>query len=167
MESHRLDLGLVAGLAVESFGEPGQRTFRVLAEVPDGSVSFWLEKEQVVMLGAAIEELLERVGPTRGRETVPASTTYTGELDVRVGTLSLGFDAAADGFRFEASEFLADLPLETIGFLASRGQVERAASQVDVIVAGSRPRCVLCGTPLSGEPHFCPESNGHAHHDSE
>jgi hypothetical protein len=36
------------------------------------------------------------------------------------------------------------------------------ASEIDGIVAGSRPRCVLCGAPLTGEPHFCPQQNGHA-----
>ncbi|HZU12863.1 MAG TPA: DUF3090 family protein [Chloroflexota bacterium] len=167
MENHRLDLGLVSRLTVESFGEPGERTFRMLAEVADGSVSFWLEKQQIVMLGAAMEELLERVGPSRGREPPQTGTTFAGELEVRAGTLALGYDAAADGFRFEASDFLTTLPVSTIVWLASREQIESSVAQIEVIAAASRPRCVLCGTPLSGEPHFCPESNGHAHHDSE
>lgn len=163
VENRRLDLGFVAGLSVESFGEPGQRTFRVLAQTGQGSVSVWLEKEQVVMLGTAVEEVLERVPAPRGTEpraSTPAA--FVGDLEVKAADLSLGYDAAADGFRIEANEFVAALPIDTIDIVASRSQLDELRGQIDSIVSASRPRCVLCGTPLTGGPHFCPESNGHA-----
>jgi uncharacterized repeat protein (TIGR03847 family) len=168
VDTHRLDLGLVAGLSVQSFGEPGQRTFRVLAETSEGTVSLWLEKEQIAMLGGAVEELLTRVVAPRALDPRPdASGTFVGDLEVRVGALALGYDTARNGFTIEATEFSSQLPLDEILLLADRRQLEDVRDQVQEILAASRPRCVLCGTPLTGEPHFCPQSNGHAHLDEE
>lgn len=168
MDKQRLDLGLVAGLSVESFGEPGRRTFRVHAATPEGDVSLWLEKEQVVMLGTAVNELLDRIAAPRAVEPqVDGGSTFVGELEVRVGSLSLGYDSSCDGFTLEAAEFVSALPVESIVLTADRRQLEEVSEQVEAIVAASRPRCVLCGTPLTGEPHFCPPSNGHAHLDTD
>lgn len=151
----------MAGLMAESFGEPGQRTFRLLAETGEGSVSLWLEKEQVVMLGSAIDELLERV-PSGDDPAAPVAPTLIGEFEVRVGALSLGYNGEYNGFVLEATEFVAPFDFESIRLIASRRQLEHVSDQIDRIVAASRPRCPLCGTPLTGQPHFCPQSNGHA-----
>jgi uncharacterized repeat protein (TIGR03847 family) len=159
-----LDLGLVSGLRAESFGEPGQRTFRLMAETAHGSVSLWLEKEQIVMLGSALAELLARVPSGEGLD--PASDaleSFRGELDVKVGSLTVGYDAAHRGFTVEAGDFDSPLHVGSISLLARRDQFVEMRKQIEGIVAAGRPRCVLCGTPLGGGPHFCPESNGHAH----
>jgi uncharacterized repeat protein (TIGR03847 family) len=166
VDNQRLDLGLVRSIQAESFGEPGQRTFRVLVETPDGQVSLWLEKEQVVMLGSAIAELLERVPASRGSE--PESDTlksFAGELEARVGSLTIGYDATLRGFTLEAADLTSAFDLSnisSIGCLATREQFSEMGKQIENIVAAGRPRCPLCSTPLSGGPHFCPESNGHA-----
>ena len=158
-----MDLGLVSVVEVESFGEPGQRTFRVVARTAEGQVSLWLEKEQVVMLGSAITELLERVPTQQGNEpTSRQSSRFVGELEVKVGSLSIGYNAGDDGFTLEAGEFASPFDLTNISLLASRDHLVRMEEQIEEIVAASRPRCPLCGTPLTGGPHFCPESNGHA-----
>lgn len=157
-----MDLGLVARLTVESFGEPGSRTFRIHAETAEGTVSLWLEKEQVAGLANALEELLARVAPPRGSAPRDATrSTFLGDLDVKVATLAVGYDPEVDAFTLTGSEFLTDLPVDRVSLLADRAQIEGARDQSEEIVAAGRPRCVLCGTPLSGEPHFCPESNGH------
>jgi uncharacterized repeat protein (TIGR03847 family) len=157
-----VDLGLVTDLRAESFGEPGRRTFRLYATTPEGEASLWLEKEQIVMLGSAVSELLQRVPESQGQE--PASTvgaSFMGELDVRVGSLTIGYDAGQSGFTVEATDFESTMGIESIRLLASRSQFAGVADRIDEIVAASRPRCPLCGTPLTGGPHFCPESNGH------
>jgi uncharacterized repeat protein (TIGR03847 family) len=166
VDTSSLDLGLVSRLAVESFGEPGRRTFRIYAETAEGALSLWLEKEQVVGLANALDELLDRVAPPRGTNpTSDARSTFMGDLEVKVATLAVGYDPHADGFTITGSEFLTDLPLKRVSLLADRGQVEQARDQSEEIVAAGRPRCLLCGTPLTGEPHFCPQSNGHSHVD--
>lgn len=165
MERRSLDLGLVPAVRAESFGEPGHRTFRLLVQLNGGSLSLWLEKEQIAVLGSAIGELLGRV-PAESSEDkeVGAPTSFTGDLEVRVGSLSIGFEPELRDFVLEAGDFLeSPFELSGIRFQATREQFEAIEEQIESIVAGSRPRCVLCGTPLSGGPHFCPESNGHAH----
>ena len=153
----------MSGIEAESFGEPGRRTFRMLARTTEGRVSLWLEKEQVVMLGSAITELLERVPTQRGNEpSASSSAGFVGELEVKVGSLEIGYDAAEDGFTVEASDFASPFELSSINLVATRDHLLQVREQIDQIVAASRPRCPLCGTPLTGEPHFCPESNGHA-----
>src|ERR1039457_3843945 len=54
-DGRRLNLGVVQQLEAESFGDPGQRTFRLRATTSSGGVDLWLEKEQIVALGAAVE----------------------------------------------------------------------------------------------------------------
>ncbi len=158
-----MDLGLVARLTVESFGEPGHRTFRIYAETAEGTLSLWLEKEQVVGLANALDELLARVSAPRGSHPRDAGrSTFLGDLEVKVATLAVGYDPEVEAFSLTGSEFLSDLPVERVSLLADRTQIEEIRDQSEEIVAAGRPRCVLCGAPLSGEPHFCPESNGHA-----
>jgi len=164
VDSRSIELGPVPRVAVESFGEPGRRTFRIFAETADGSVSLWLEKEQIVGLVAAVEQLLESVPAPSGEEPhAGAGSRFIGDFDVKVASLSVGYEPRRNGFTITGSDFLADLPVESVTMLASRSQLSELLEQAEEIVAAGRPRCVLCGTPLTGEPHFCPPSNGHAH----
>ena len=164
VEVKRLDLGVVPSVHAESFGEPGQRTFRVLADSGQGTVSLWLEKQQIVALLAACNELLERVAEHDGHEPVDAQPQMLmGDLEVRVGSLSVGYDAGKGGFALEASDFESNVDLTHIAFMVDRAHFITMRDELEDIVGRSRPRCPLCGTPLSGAPHFCPPSNGHAH----
>lgn len=163
MNDRRLDLGPVESVRAESFGEPGQRTFRLLAQTGGGTVSLWLEKQQLAMLGAALEDLLGRT-PHQQAVTVadPDRSGFVGELEVRVGSLAVGFDPDGAGFSLEAADFTSALGLNSIVLNARRDQFAQLEQEISAIVSQSRPRCPLCGQPLTSDPHFCPESNGHA-----
>jgi uncharacterized repeat protein (TIGR03847 family) len=162
VNNQRLDLGGVDDVHVESFGEPGHRTFRIQVHKASGTVSLWLEKFQVTLLGTAIEELLERVPGTNRSASTDEGSAFLGELEVRAGELSLAYSEGSNAFTLEAGEFESAFDLQTITFQAERSQLEAVQAEIEKIVAASRPRCVLCGTPLTGEPHFCPGQNGHA-----
>lgn len=163
MNDRRLELGPVDSVRAESFGEPGQRTFRLLARAGEGSVSLWLEKQQIAMLGAALTDLLERT-PHQLEATVSdlASSGFVGELEVHVGSLAVGYDPDGAGFSLEASDFTSALGLSSIILNARRDQFASLEEEISQIVSQSRPRCPLCGQPLTADAHFCPESNGHA-----
>ena len=166
VDNTRLHLGVATDLHAESFGQPGSRTFRLLVRTGEGEVSVWLEKEQIAMLGSAIEDLLEDLSPEAGEAPLyDGNATFIGSMEVRAGTLGIGFDAERNGFQVEASDLFSSsdgLELESIAWVSTRSQFETVQDEVEDIVAASRPRCVLCGTPLTGEAHFCPPSNGHA-----
>lgn len=165
MNEGRLNVGVVDELVAEAFGQPGERTFRLKATTSSGEVALWMEKEQLVVLGAAVEQILERVPKTEGISPKPvtAAAQVTGEVIARVGSISLGFDYAQSAFVLEARDLRdATLDVQTLLLLATRGQLSTVEEQVDEIVAAGRPRCPMCGTPLTEQAHFCPPSNGHA-----
>lgn len=163
MDNQRLDLGVAASLVAESFGKPGQRTFRLLVGTTKGSVSLWLEKEQLAIFGSAINELLTRIPDNQGRDPEwDALESFSGDLEVRIGSVAVGYDESQSGFTVEATDFVTPLTLTSISFLANRQQFAELGSQIETIVAAGRPRCPLCGRPIMDGAHFCPESNGHA-----
>lgn len=165
MNEGRLDVGVVNTLDAEAFGDPGQRTFRLRATTDSGEVSLWLEKEQMVALGAAVLEILERVPEGNGLAPRPVQSKaqITGEVAAHAGSLALGFDTSQNAFAIEASELWeATLDVQRLLLLANREQLTVIESQVEEIVAAGRPRCPMCGRPMGPDPHFCPPSNGHA-----
>jgi uncharacterized repeat protein (TIGR03847 family) len=163
VNDRRLDLGPVESVHAESFGEPGQRTFRLLAHTGAGTVSLWLEKQQLAMLGSALEDLLARTPEQYELPTAELEASgFVGDLEVRVGSLALGFDPEGDGFSLEAADFTSALGLSSISLRAQREQFASLEQEISEIVSQSRPTCPLCGQPLTSGPHFCPESNGHA-----
>jgi uncharacterized repeat protein (TIGR03847 family) len=163
VDDRRLDLGPVESVRAESFGEPGQRTFRLLAQTAEGTVALWLEKQQLAMLGAALEDLLERTPEgTAASAGGLESSGFVGDLEVRVGSLAVGFDPEEEAFSLEAADFTSSLGLSGITMYARRDQFVELEQEISEIVSRSRPRCLLCGQPLTPGPHFCPESNGHA-----
>jgi uncharacterized repeat protein (TIGR03847 family) len=165
MNESRLNLGVVNGLVAESFGEPGNRTFRIRASTESGEMSVWLEKEQLVALGGAIEQILGRLTQDQGVSPRPVLTPaeLTGEVVAHAASLSLGFDTTQNAFALEASDLWdATLEVGSVVLLASRKQLVAVETQIDEIVLAGRPRCSMCGRPLDSDPHFCPPSNGHA-----
>jgi uncharacterized repeat protein (TIGR03847 family) len=58
----RFELDPVDRVTAAAVGEPGQRSFYLQARKGDVLVSMLLEKQQVALLSAHIEELLDRVG---------------------------------------------------------------------------------------------------------
>lgn len=164
MDNTRLDLGVVAALRAEAFGQPGARTFRLHITAGEGTISLWLEKEQLVMLGSALGEVLEKVPSELGEEpTGGPPNGFVGDLEVHAGALTIGYDADHAAFSMEASDFVSPpFALASISFSVRRSDFASLSEEIESIVAAGRPRCNLCGTPLSGGPHFCPPSNGHA-----
>jgi hypothetical protein len=62
------EFGPLAHISAEAIGQPGQRRFRLRALSEEGdSASLWLEKEQLVALGEAIENVLKQEGYTYRR----------------------------------------------------------------------------------------------------
>ena len=54
-----LEFSEITSIEAESFGEPGKRTFRIVVSASNGSAIMWLEKEQLLQLALAIQELLQ------------------------------------------------------------------------------------------------------------
>jgi uncharacterized repeat protein (TIGR03847 family) len=172
-----------------TIGEPGSRIFFLQARDGGRVVSIVLEKVQVAVLADRLAKLLdelERRGITEPLEDEPP--TDAEPLDeplveaFRAGTLTLGWDTAAERILVEAREQTEDEDIEPeegetpvelleedesedgpdfmrvrLTPVAARAFVDRA---IQVVGAG-RPPCPLCGAPLDPAGHLCPRRNGH------
>ena len=167
MAESRHDYGPVARLEAEAIGEPGRRTFRVLAANDSRAASLWLEKEQLAALGRAIETQLGRLRALRADRDTPSPDPgggYQGQpaLDFRVGQLALGFDEREGMFLLLAYTVDdADEDRPTFSCQGTPAQFRSLASLIEKVVAGGRPACPLCGLPMDPSGHVCIRTNGY------
>lgn len=167
------EFGVATRLDADALGEPGQRTFRLLVRSGSSSALIWIEKQELVALAIAMEQVLEQVAPgeVAGAETVlragpvqdfPLNPT----LEFRVGQLQLGHDSVNEQFDLIASdvEQMEDgPPLPTLSVRLPYRLAGSLCQQVSALSAAGRPLCPLCGQPMGPELHSCPLSNGHIH----
>src|SRR4051794_21907905 len=160
------DMGDVDEIDVESIGEPGQRTFRLLAERGAETASLWLEKEQLQALGLVIDQhiaRLTRAGAPRESTLLTLAPRFPtrATIDFKVGRMGLGYDTERRKFVFTAYD-IEDPDQETPRLSCAAGAAQVAALSIKIleVVAAGRPRCPLCGAPMEGT-HVCPAANGH------
>lgn len=180
MDDVQYDFGTINRLEAEALGQPGQRTFRIIAGTAEGQTAvLWIEKEQLQALGEAIDRLLAQIGPRRTRrlDVVPRPPAPVAPLldpptiEFKIGQLGLGYDTEQRLCLLLAHD-IRDLEAEqesppTLRCLLAPVRFRRLSEQIAGIVSSGRPVCPFCGAPLSDRPHFCPPSNGHLHHDDE
>ncbi len=158
-----LDLGAVAALAADAIGEPGHRTFRLLAAGGAASTCAWLEKEQLHALAAACQQLVARLG-VRGdeQESEPSSVPEPYDAEFQIGAITIGYEEASGLPVILLYETDADTDgPPTVRFQATGAQLLGFSRQVERVVRAGRPHCPLCDMPLGDEPHACPRANGH------
>ena len=81
----------LTSLGSEAIGEPGNRTFRILADSDRSSASLWIEKEQLYQLAMAIHRLvtvLEESSPEEAQPPHHREAPEATQLDFKVGQLS-------------------------------------------------------------------------------
>lgn len=173
----RYDLGPLTILIAQTFGEPGQRTFRIVAGDGRTAVAVWMEKEQLKALADAIDEMLIRMrsqaatddGPPRRVRREPDTLVPDPDVEFQVGQVSLGFDRELDLFVLMAWD-LEEVDEEDATFAgrATRDQLRLLSQEVGEIYVAGRPKCPMCGLPVDprararGEmDHHCLRRNGH------
>jgi uncharacterized repeat protein (TIGR03847 family) len=159
-----IDLGLVQGLAAESFGQPGKRTFqlRFLGEYGE-TAGLAVEKQHIVGLSVALEQMLDHLGYEEKANPVtmvgfPARPDHT----LQVGRMSIGLhdpDASLVLMVHDMTEIDEASPTLTVRF--SQTQAAGLRLRLNEIIAAGRPICQLCGMPIDPEGHVCVRMNGH------
>ena len=134
------------------------------------TATLWLEKEQLIALGDAIENVLRdedfRYVPSPLDDApeppvFPLNTTY----DFRLAQLSMGVDRedrrvvliASDG-----PDDADDTTGLTMNFDYARAYELRRV--ITAVVAAGRPPCPLCTAPMDPSGHVCVRTNGHQPH---
>jgi len=160
-----IELGLARAIDAESFGEPGQRTFR-LRVIGEGSqsASLWMEKEQFQALSLALGQVLSELrhaGP--GSEPPAYKHPETADHDFKVGRMALSVDTSAQTvilYLSDTETAESDEPTLRVGVTQDRSAALR--EQLDEIISRGRPVCPLCHAPMDDGGHGCIRGNGHS-----
>lgn len=178
------DLGRVDVLGADAVGQPGQRRFRLFAQADRRSLFLWMEKEQLNTLALALDRIMaqvtegdvlrviaQAVQPPKADslpDDFPSHPTY----EFQVGQIRIGYDERHRLLALIASpiEILLEPGQEpraviredeSISLLFTMPQAQHFTQSIATLVAGGRPVCPLCNTPLDGGPHACIRQNGH------
>ena len=176
--SVQIELDPVGRLTAAAVGEPGQRSFFLQARKDDVLVTMLLEKQQVALLSAHIDELLERIGQPESAGPDPDTLDLEEPVvaEFRIGRIGLGYDGDRDLVLLQCDEYVAEDEDETseepsdtspeadlgrVRLWATREQMHALARRGEQEVEAGRPVCSMCGQAMDPEGHFCPRSNGH------
>ena len=160
-----IDLGPVRSIDAESFGEPGQRTFRLrIIGSASRSASVWLEKEQIGALAMALQQALSQLHhedepPAVAGPKFPSAADH----DFRASHMGIGFDQADRSIVLQMHELgLEEGDQPTLRVRATLDQCASLLRQLEEIIASGRPLCPLCRVPMDPSGHVCVRSNGHS-----
>lgn len=159
-------------------GEPGQRTFFMQSRGEWGTLTYLVEKQQVVALGERLRDVLILVDESDPvASALPARDPALAlsapiEPEWRVGTLGLSYEENADRVVVlmepvddsepQAPETEQSSPGDSsVRFLLRRDQVRAFILHALAVVTEGRETCPLCGLPMNPAGHECPASNGH------
>jgi uncharacterized repeat protein (TIGR03847 family) len=160
-----VDFGLLRAIDVQSFGQPGQRTFRLRLIGADGdTASTWLEKEQMQALSLALKQMMSQL--EYDTDPPPADVgdfPPVASQDFRVGRMGMGFnssDRTVTLFLYEAG--LDEDDEATLHARMSQEQCAALGVSLDEIIGGGRPMCPLFGAAMDSAGHMCVRTNGHS-----
>ena len=144
-----IELGLAKAIDAETFGQPGQRTFRlrIIGENAE-SASLWMEKEQFQALSLALGQVLSELRDTGATEPPFYDFPEIADHDFKVGRMALGLDTSDRTVVLYMSEIEAgedDDP--TLRVRLPQGHCGNLRRMIDEIIARGRPACPLCNAP--------------------
>ena len=150
-------------------GPPGGRTFFLQASGEGRLVSVSLEKVQVSVLAARVNDLLDTHAgvsapePSGGGDTDPLLTPIEDEF--RVDTLALAWDSGRGVLVIECHdqdpEEADEDSMQTLRVVLSPPAARAFARRCGAVVSAGRPSCPFCGQPLDPTGHICPRANGY------
>lgn len=152
-----------------TIGAPGERLFLIQVAQGNRLVAVALEKEQTMLLGARVGEVLDQLAEL-GHEVPPRQAPADmGPLDA---PLEIAFRAAAIGLAWDHErgrlllELFSQEPDEEgenslVQIRMTPVMAREFSSRAELIVASGRPQCPACAQPLNPEGHICPRANGY------
>jgi uncharacterized repeat protein (TIGR03847 family) len=160
-----VEMGLARAIDAETFGQPGQRTFRLrIAGESGDSASLWMEKEQFQALSMAMTQILTQLGHTA---EIESASVYDfpdiAEYDFRVGRTAIGIDPVDGAVILQVHETGADEDDEpTLRVRVNRDDCAVLNARLRAIIVAGRPVCPLCGSAIDPTGHMCIRTNGHS-----
>jgi len=162
MASTSFDYPTVSRITAGAVGEPGKRAFFLQLRVGSALVSLAVEKEQLRVLAARLEEVFTEVSVAAPGKMPEMDLEQPVEPAWRVGLISLSYDEAAEDFEISLVELVEEGDDPATGhFHATVGQMQALARHALELVAAGRPPCPMCGGPVDHDGGVCPRLNGH------
>jgi uncharacterized repeat protein (TIGR03847 family) len=165
------ELDPVTHITAGALGKPGQRIFFIQAEKGLERITLVCEKEQVVALADAVDEMVvnleQEFGLARHEDLKvdedAMQVKEPAEPLFRVGAMGLGYDANRDKILLVAQEAVAEEDEERepreVRFFATRAQMQVVSVYArEVVGRGRNPDQVV----MQAEVHF--RRNGHGDH---
>jgi uncharacterized repeat protein (TIGR03847 family) len=163
--------GPLIHIAADAIGQPGQRRFRLRAlNERSESATFWLEKEQLIALGEAIETVLSDEGYEHQRlpldDRDPEPVYPANSLEMRLAQLSMGLNRDTRRIVLIAGDSPDpdDSDATSLTMELDYRQAHELRAQITEVVAAGRPPCPLCTGPMDPAGHVCVRTNGHHPH---
>lgn len=163
MDKARYEIQELNDLIAESEGEPGYRTFKIIAVSATGSAILWLEKEQLYQLAIAIKQLFASLKQSDiSADNVELGEEFNMDIEFKAGSLKLWHDNSTQRIVIDATDISSDTDFDTtLRIWVNSDQAQKfAEGSLNVCVSG-RPLCPLCAEPTENGTHACPRSNGH------
>ncbi|MEA3076251.1 MAG: hypothetical protein QOF60_1159 [Actinomycetota bacterium] len=167
--SESFELPSVDSITFGTVGEPGQRVFYVQARSGATMVTIKAEKQQVSGLAAALRALLADLPPLPDVLTITAPELVEPvEAPWAIGGIGLSaFEEVTQRVTLLLEELVPEeeaAEAASARFGLTMPQMRALAERAEVLVAGGRPPCPLCGNPMNPDGHACPKTNGHLSH---
>ena len=162
-----LEFSEINSIEAESLGEPGKRTFRIVVSASSSTAIMWLEKEQLLQLALAIQELLQTLpSDTDNKDTYKPSNDNesANHLEFNIGKLVLGHEGDNRRFIIDAYDSEKDTELPAVRIFGEKEELTNFADKALKICAAGRPICPLCNVPMESSGHVCAKVNGHNLH---
>ena len=154
----RYDIGVCAVLEAEAVGPAGERRFRLRAAAESGSALLWLEKEELHELALTVKRMLRSSVRPTGAPQPPGAEDSRADFEFKVVRLALGYDR--DSGRYMLLAQVSEEEDDAVALWADRELLDRMADQAFEVHDAGRPRCPLCGSPVTpGKNHACPRAN--------
>lgn len=165
------EVGPAVAVEAESVGVPGQRRFRIRAMNDNAIIAtVWLEKEQLIAVGEAIEATLKEEGYRHRPRTLddrdePAVLPLSLGNEIRAMQLSLGLNRETSRVVLIGSDGPAgEDDTTTVSFEVDFYRAYVLREQITAVVSAGRPLCPLCTAPMDPSGHVCVRTNGHNPH---
>jgi uncharacterized repeat protein (TIGR03847 family) len=157
------DFSNIGRFAPGAIGEPGHRVFYLQAFAEGTEMAVKIEKQQAAALAEHLLKLLADLPVTGETDVTPAEALPPEDLAWIVGSISIGVDRSDNRIVVLLEEFVdpdeSDEEPNRLRVHLTPDQVRAYASQVEVLLATSRPLCRLCEQPIDPDGHACPRLN--------
>jgi uncharacterized repeat protein (TIGR03847 family) len=173
MPTHQWKFDRPDRFIVGTIGAPGEREFYFQVRQGNTLVSLATEKSQASALAARVSTIIREVKKNTPLSSVQATGNDDGPLELpldsefTVGAIGIAFDPSdleiEISFRsdLDESEDAAESMLPTVDVRLDLSLALAFVSRTQALVAGGRPLCPFCISPINPEGHLCPRANGY------